>query len=67
MLVFVKGKPKPALMENVARVAVESGALWIVFEDGSEVLIANGQWREADVEAMKPIAGLADKIDDQIV
>jgi len=64
MLVFVKGKPKPALMENVARVSVESGALWIVFEDGSEVLIADGQWREADIEAMKvePM-----KTDDQTV
>lgn len=54
VLVYVKGKPRPLLMENVGDYAVlNGGALRILFEDGSAILLADGQWREVDVDVRK--------------
>lgn len=52
VLVFIKGKSRPVLMENVAEANIQGGALTILFEDGSRTWIADGQWREADIQAM---------------
>lgn len=54
MLVFIKGKPRPALLENIASYHVGfGGELVCTFEDSSVVIFADGQWREVDVEGMK--------------
>jgi len=53
VLVFVKGKSKPILFENVTMYSLIGSGLQIYFEDGSQCLIAAGQWREADVNPVK--------------
>lgn len=48
VLIFLKGKPKPVLFDNVDRYSAQ-GSLTLIFDDTNELVIAEGQWREARV------------------
>ena len=49
VLVFIKGKAKPLLFTEV-KAYTAAGELTLTFEDTNELVLAEGQWREARIQ-----------------